>query len=113
MSLLTKKETLGSMPGYAVGYFSGGELFHGMYRVSDSVFVSFIHIFLWCLRKRPLFSDDPRPREELQLRLCSCMWVFVLYESHLLIRYFQIIFLSRHFELQIGLIDWLRGNIVQ
>ena len=41
-SLTTDQEVPGSIPGSAVGFFSSGELFHGMHRLE--VYVFFVHV---------------------------------------------------------------------
>ena len=53
---LLPQEVPGSIPGYVMGLFSGGELFHGMYGLGVSVFQC--HLFMLCLRKRPVHSPD-------------------------------------------------------
>ena len=71
-SLSSDEDVLGSISSSDVGFFSSGELFHGLYGMVVCVLCS--HSVLCCLWRRPQYSDDHRSGKIFQLCPHFCMW---------------------------------------
>ena len=73
--LHTDQDVTGSIPGSTSRVFSNGELFHGMYGLSVSVFQCPLPCsVMYCLQWMPQHSTDHKSGYALQLCPCAYMW---------------------------------------